>query len=494
MNPDIVLGPPGTGKTTALLDVARRAMSNGVRPEDIGFVSFTRRAAHEGASRVGVPAARLPHWRTIHSAAYRALGLTPGDVLEGRRMLEFGDWAGVELSRNSRERDRGVWVGHRPGDRMVHMENLARVRRVPLRDQYDAYDDDLPWNQVRSLANNLEYYKRQKYLVDYTDMLTRYAESAEPPHLHTLLVDEAQDLSLLQWSCVERMAERAENVVVAGDDDQTIYPWAGAAVDHFIHLPGRVRVLGQSWRVPGEAQAAALEVIGGVLERRPKRWAARPEPGLLERAVGLDAVDFDGEDVLVLARNHLFLEKYAEPLLRREGVFYEISGRLSVDPLLLRAILDWERLRRGERLTAKACRAVLEYTSHMEPARRELPGVDDDAELDMTELVARGLRDQSVWHAALDRLPPEELSYVLAMRTRGEKLNQRPRVRLSTIHGSKGAEADHVVLLTSQTPRVMRESMRDPWSEARVWYVALTRTRRRLTLVRDPTGRRERDL
>jgi superfamily I DNA/RNA helicase len=100
-----------------------------------------------------------------------------------------------------------------------------------------------------------------------------------------------------------------------------------------------------------------------------------------------------------------------------------------------------------------------------------------------------GLQTTAVWHDALDRLPQDEVSYMLAARRSGEKLTAAPRVRLSTIHGSKGGEAEHVVLLAEMAKRTFVEMRDDEDSEARVFYVGATRARSRLTVVESQTER-----
>jgi superfamily I DNA/RNA helicase len=69
------------------------------------------------------------------------------------------------------------------------------------------------------------------------------------------------------------------------------------------------------------------------------------------------------------------------------------------------------------------------------------------------------------------------------MRRRGERLRAKPRVRVSTIHGSKGGEADTVILLADMARRTHQEMEADPDPERRCWYVAVTRARERLSLV-----------
>src|SRR6478609_4599477 len=140
MYPDIVLGPPGTGKTTRLLNKVEAALERGVEPDKIGYVSFTKRAAHEAVSRAverfKIDRQDFRYFRTLHSLCFNALGLSNGDVFEGKKVLEFGRWIGIELT-ETRFSDDGLLIGFTPGDRAMFMENKARVRNVDLREQYE---------------------------------------------------------------------------------------------------------------------------------------------------------------------------------------------------------------------------------------------------------------------------------------------------------------------------------------------------------------------
>lgn len=487
MTPDIILGPPGTGKTETLLAEVERLLGEGLAPEEICYVSFTRRAAREAIVRAGekfgVGEERFRWFRTLHSLCFRVGGYTRGDVLAGRALAEFADWSGVSFTPHRSATWLEGWQGPEMGDRIMHLENLARVQGRPLRDVYDGTEHDLPWSEVRRVAEDLGTFKSARSMVDYTDMLSNFV-AGPPAHLgiRALLVDEAQDLSALQWAVVRRLAEthQLSSFVVAGDDDQAIYEWAGAAVEDFIALDGRARVLHQSWRVPAEVQRVAAEVLGRVERRRPKQWSPRPEPGVVDRAVGFGEVDVGEGDTLILARNHIWLERDVAPILRREGIYFSISGEPSVTQETLSAVRAWESLRRGEQIPAELAR-VLRLWLPPDNRGREVTG-----EQDVIGAAEWGVRATEPWHQALTRMPPDEVSYILAMRTRGEELRGVPRVRLSTIHGSKGGQADHVVVLTDMSRRTSRESEQWPDQEARVWYVAVTRARQRLTIVDRP--------
>ena len=57
------------------------------------------------------------------------------------------------------------------------------------------------------------------------------------PKFKVVFIDEAQDLSPIQWMMYDILKSNAEDVYLAGDDDQAIYAWAGADVDRFIQEP-----------------------------------------------------------------------------------------------------------------------------------------------------------------------------------------------------------------------------------------------------------------
>jgi DNA helicase-2/ATP-dependent DNA helicase PcrA len=491
---EILLGPPGTGKTTRLLREVEIELERGVPPDRIGYVSFTTRAADEARDRAcdrfGLSRSQFPFFSTIHSICFRQLGLSSGDVFEKRYVQEFADYAKVKIT--GRWTEDGTFSGYEVGDRIMFMENLARVRGVPLRELYNKDDDGIRWSQVDKVSRELVHFKQTKGLLDYTDMLEQFSKSGIEVPLEVLLVDESQDLSWRQWQVVEKLRARARRTVVAGDDDQAIYRWAGADVEHLINLEGEVEVLGQSWRVPRAVQAAAQRIVSRISRRREKEWAPREAEGEVEHTSTFKEVDVGEGTALVLARNTYILSEVVEPELRRQGVIYEREGRPSVSRARLDAIRAWEQLRAGEAIMVSQARHVYEQMSSgtgVARGHKTLPGFDDpDAYVGMGDLKKRGgLLTDAVWYEAMDRMPDKE--YIRAARHRGEKLQAQPRVRLSTIHGAKGAEADHVVLLKEMARRTHHEMKFWPDDEARVWYVGVTRAKDRLTVVESPTAR-----
>jgi DNA helicase-2/ATP-dependent DNA helicase PcrA len=493
--PDIVLGPPGTGKTTTLLGVLREELAAGTPPDRIGFVTFTRRAAQEAQARVlaefGLTKKDTPYFRTLHSLAMRASGLSGNNILQGEKVSAFAEWIGEEI--RGRVSVDGTWSGYARGDRLMFMVNLARIRRVPLRTLYEETHDDLDWVAVDRFDRALRDYKLELGLHDFSDMLERAVARGVPPALDVLLVDEAQDQSLLQWDVVYWLARGCRRVVVAGDDDQGIFAWAGADSDTLIDMPGRARVLAQSYRVPRAVQAVANGVIGRVQHRRPKQWQPREQEGTVRWVRDLAAAGLEGESVMVLARNRHQLDPI-EQELRAAGIMYEREDQPSVKCSVLDAIVTWERLRRGEAQRVGAVvtgpYAQMSVGVGVRRGQKKLPNFAPERLVSLEDLKSEGgLLREDPWHAALDQLPAADRIYIQRCRRNKERLTTAPRVRLSTIHGSKGGEADRVILLTDMAPRTWRESHANPDAERRVLYVGMTRAREELCLIKPTTSR-----
>ena len=84
----IILGPPGTGKTTTLLNLVDQFIQDGIRPKQIGYFSFTKKAATEAATRAadkfGLDIENdLAFFRTLHSYAFNQLGMTKEKLKTG---------------------------------------------------------------------------------------------------------------------------------------------------------------------------------------------------------------------------------------------------------------------------------------------------------------------------------------------------------------------------------------------------------------------------
>lgn len=498
MNPNLttIFGPPGCGKTTRLLTIINDLLTNRVSPQDIGFITFTKKAAEEAKYRaceqLRLNPEELKWFRTLHSMAFNRLGLTRDQVLSYYDMRQIAKRIGVRLSFKGVDAD-GTVTGLEKGDRLFFMEGLSRIMRKSLQDIWTMFpDDDLPIFELEHFRGTLDKYKKANKKVDYTDMLDLFVQEKPSPKLRYLIIDEAQDLSAIQWDMVEIIAKQCEHVWVAGDDDQAIYNWAGAESWRMSKLNGEKEYLTQSYRVPKKVQKLAMTITDRIRDREEKTYLPREDEGKVEYVGNIAQLDMSKGEWLLLGRNLFLLEKYVE-YCRSMGYVYDSRIGEQVKNESLMAVVTWEKLRKGNDVPVKDAVAVYNMMSvsigYTYGAKTKLKKEQQDRPIEIEELQnSFGLATTEIWHKALAKLPPEDAEYFLAARKNGEKLLSEPRIKINTIHGVKGGQADNVVLSLDMAQRTFNESEEDPDSEARVWYVGATRAKQNLYILLPETN------
>jgi DNA helicase-2/ATP-dependent DNA helicase PcrA len=496
----IILGPPGTGKTTQLLKLVDQCMESGILPEEICFVSFTRKAAVEAINRAAEkfnkPHHEFPYFKTLHSMAFKQLGMQRAQVMGFGNWIDIARLLGFSISGRGMSED-GTFAGFEKGDRLLFTENLARVQCTDLRTLWATMpNEDLDILELEQLRDTLAEYKRINAKMDFTDMIAEFNRLKPIPNFKILIVDEAQDLSRIQWNMIDVLAEHAEEVYVAGDDDQSIFRWAGADTDYWINLPGDVRVLDQSYRVPSKIAAVANDIIIRCARRRDKVWKPREELGEVNYIYGVENLDLSQGTWLLLARNGYLLDRYENYCTMQGYLFDSPTGNRLRGPAW-EAVRIWERLRAGKKISIVDVAKVYDFMSIKERVRygskgklKELEKREPGTQLNLEDLKRDwGLLTDSIWHEALDKLSTEDREYFLAALRNGEKVGREPRIKINTIHAVKGGEAENVCIMTDMAIRTYQEMQHNPDDEARVWYVAVTRAKQRLFIIQPQTMR-----
>jgi DNA helicase-2/ATP-dependent DNA helicase PcrA len=243
--PLLVIAGAGTGKTMTLAYRVAHLVIQGVSPERILLLTFTRRAAQEMTRRVesivrqalcgshGPPPAQgiLPWSGTFHAVANRLLrryannlGLDPGFSV-----LDRGDAADLM-------------------DVARHELGLSRKsRRFPKK---DTWDETYPWcadweQELRTLFRHYVERKQKIQALDYDDLLLYWCHLVADSELATeigswfdhVLVDEYQDTNLLQADILNAIKPDGNGVTVVGDDAQSIYSFRAAEVENILNFP-----------------------------------------------------------------------------------------------------------------------------------------------------------------------------------------------------------------------------------------------------------------
>lgn len=477
-NVELILGGPGAGKTTHLLNIVDQELASGIHPREIAFVSFTKAAADEAAMRAadkfGIPREDFPWFRTIHSLAYQRLMLQRDDVLERRDWKAFGDLIGETLS-GRYDQDEVISSGT-PGDVMLRVVDYANTTMLTLEDAWHELAEPVDWFVLKRFEAAYRGFKADLGKIDFTDMLLHYINEGEPLDIKVAVIDEAQDLTKAQWAVVKRAFSRAERVYICGDDDQAIYRWAGADVDYFLGLTDNPTVLPVSHRLPRSVYDMAQVVASRISRRYSKTYEPTDKDGSVVYHLTPESVDLSAEGRwLVLARNRYHLQR-VEQIIRESGHLYSSRGKASVDPNDVSAIRLWEDARETDReISASEVRTLCKAMGMPVPAMREL------AMFKLREVF--GAQVDRPWYDALEGISRNRLDYYMACVRRGERLDSTPRLRVETIHGVKGAEAENVMLMTDISSRTAKGFDINPDTEHRVFYVGVTRAMNSLHIV-----------
>jgi len=305
------------------------------------------------------------------------------------------------------------------------------------------------------------------------------------PRLEALIIDEAQDLSPLQWRLVEQLALRSQRCFLAGDDDQAIYTWAGADVESFLNFKGQIKVLEQSYRVPAKIHQLANSVVHRIKKRQPKAWRAREETGSIHYYQDWHDVNVAQGDWLILAAANYMLSDMYE-WLKSQGLLFERYGQRSIPESVLTAVIGWERLRKGQEVPFEVVRTVYKYidTRLVKHGHKSLRTADPAALYTLDLLKEKhGLLSTEIWHQALTKIAENQRHYLIAVLRRGTRLTGKVPIKLSTIHAAKGGEADNVLLMGDLTTKFAREYDRNADDVNRLLYVGITRAKQTLHIV-----------
>jgi DNA helicase-2/ATP-dependent DNA helicase PcrA len=474
----LVLGGPGCGKTTRLLQLVTEELASGTPPERIAFVAFTRAAATEARERakaIGMPEDRLTWFRTIHSLAYQCLGLTRDEVMDRGDWKEFARIVGEPINERNRATLERYAGNASRGDKMLRVVDYAATTMMSLPDSFQLLGEGFTWHEVKRFDDALRSFKGSVAKLDFSDMILTYIAEGEPIDVKVAIIDEAQDLTMSQWKLVERAFSRAERVYVGGDDDQSIYYWAGADTKRFLSLDAAREVLPVSHRLPPNIHAYSQQIARRISARYEKNFKARDgDDGVIEwhQAPG-DIWINRHESWLLLARNGYLLADW-EAHVRSQGLPYTTREGDAIKPEEREAILNWTWMagHRESVAPAKTIRAFCALAERPRPSLKEF----------QTYHVRDFLDNMQPWHRVFSAIPRDRCEYYLACMMRGTFIAES-RIRIETIHGVKGAEADNVALRTDISWRTAEAMAVEADPEHRVFYVGVTRARKALHLV-----------
>jgi DNA helicase-2/ATP-dependent DNA helicase PcrA len=364
--PALVIAGAGSGKTRTLTYRVAYLMENGILPQHILLLTFTNKAAREMLDRVGsiITADLMGLWGgTFHSIGNRILrrhpaeaGFAPGfSIMDREDSVDMLD--GVIATLGFDPKEKRFPKGEVLSDVLSFQLNTGRKLDDVLVEKYPHF---LEFSEhFADVRKRYEARKKKANALDFDDLLEKTVtllkgNAAVAEHYQRqfqfILVDEYQDTNHLQNDFIEMLAARHHNVMVVGDDAQSIYSWRGADFRNILEFPKRhagakIYKIETNYRSVPEVLELANAVIAPNEHQFEKHLVAVREgggmkPALVPLADSQQQAQFVAQRILELHEEGVGLEEMAvlyrahfhsmelQMELTRRGVPFEITSGL----------------------------------------------------------------------------------------------------------------------------------------------------------------------
>lgn len=506
-----VFGPPGTGKTTWMLNRLENIIDEGVDVGRIAYLTFSVSAREEAKSRA---LERLPlvspdkfkYFKTIHGICFSEMDIGRQHVMQTDDYLDFAKYCGTHFSQDyTDELDQtGTPFGWSTsiGNAYMNIRQLAAATMMEPTSQkfMDAWwPEDVNVDSFKQIMMRYEEYKQDKIKFDFVDMLHMFMKSGSSLPVTHVFVDEAQDLSELQWFIVEIFCRNAKQLYLAGDDDQAIYSFIGASQYGFLDREAdETIVLDKSYRLRSNIWKFANRIISQVGRRQAKIVSTRSDGGSVNWW-GLSPEELveriDLNDVLIISPTNIQLARIQSRLEER-GVSHTYKGKSPAEAAMTETFYWYHRARKGDSIPIlQAARLLRILKLEAAKAMTEQARLTSGDFISKAVLTGHGVRwiagrDSCTYVSTRNSHVRTNLSaFDIALKSQNiEAMLEKPRVRLTTYHGSKGLEANSVILLTDCSKPAVDYADKNPDYERRLAYVGVTRAKEELHIAQPQTN------
>mgnify|MGYP003113021140 FL=1 len=520
--PIVVIGPPGTGKTTFILNKIEEYIQQEVKIDEIAFFSFSNKAVDEAkqraADRFKIPANQLENFSTLHSFALRQMSLTREYI------MSKNDWRNISnvlrININVSNDDDSFFNSY--DEKYIHLIEKAKRRDISLDDAWAMFAQDIVKHKLDYIAKGLQEYKDYGYenftdgvtgfmvkdvgpKKDFTDLIADYVKSDRAKQFKVVFFDEAQDMSTIQWKMAEKIWKAAETSYIAMDPNQAIYTWADADVSKALEVKENAKeliVLDESKRVPRKVWEVVNRVEEQINNSEDIEWRPAQRDGQVEFIRNVYHLDMSKGSWLIMARTRSIREDLEEMLVKK-NVFFRVKMRdnkyrYSIKSQERNAILTWKDLTIYKNsVSLKMIENMYKvlgkdfvtrgYKKIVSEQRKALPDKKDSFDELKNDYGLVADINQS-WVEVMTTLNTETRAYLENLESRGEDIGKEPRITLSTIHQQKGGEAENVIVSLDIGKMAYDDYKKNPVNEHRLFYVAFSRAKENLYIM-TPTSR-----
>lgn len=380
--PYLIIAGAGTGKTQTLVYRVARLIELGYDPSSILLLTFTRKAARQMMNRASIlldDRCGKISGGTFHSYANlilrkyaRAISLDPQFTI-----LDQGDSQdAINLIRNKS----GLVIKDK---RFPNKQTLNKIFSLSVntgKSLEEIIGEDYPhflydFDAIKKIHEMFNSYKRKNNLLDYDDLLIYFREflnsdsAAKHSFLNTInfiMVDEYQDTNKLQADIVLGLTLKKQNIMVVGDDAQSIYAFRGASFKNIMEFPKlfpetKIIMIEENYRSTQSILDFANRVYEQATEKYEKFLFTKRKSGLLpnivaasneklqsrfivEKILDLREEGKNLRDIAILFRSSFFSFDLELELTKANIPFVKFGGMKFVEASHIKDVLGFLRI------------------------------------------------------------------------------------------------------------------------------------------------------
>jgi superfamily I DNA/RNA helicase len=394
-----ILGGPGCGKTTKILNILREYFSKGLLPQDVLMIGFANATVTNlrlrAQKELNFSEKQAESIKTIHK--YCKDSIDHYEIFNQRVKKEFlkklktdpDNWIMLDDSAFDRKDEETVgWseaenkklglifslIGNARHDVLARSLYYNNKKESVIEKILDYSDKQKNFNYSKLTRSEIKYcyqqltnFKKQNNVIDFEDML----EKALAPNIifdnyKVVMVDEVQDLSWLEWRVIAKLGKTTEEMYLVGDDDQSVFGWKGSDSRIFQKWPCKkenIKILPITHRLPQKIYRLATHIVHQINHRLGNEYDCKKSyEGKLDFLH--DTGEFDpiidiDSNLIMCARTWQNCHGYIR-YLKDRGIIWKEKSRsvesrgslISSFPKRPRSIIDnWNKLKKGQAIT-----------------------------------------------------------------------------------------------------------------------------------------------
>ena len=558
-----ILGGPGCGKTTEILKMLKRNFENGMHFDQVLMIGFAKatvenlqdRAINDKTLSLFLTEKQAQSIKTIHKfckdhlSQFQIFNESAKKTFKDLIKTDPDNWPkladtnydGTDLIAVGWTEEHDKKFGsimnlislakHSLGfEKAIKINGEYKIVKDPLQRIFHFYDEDPSYSRVRFKRPEISYvyknitrFKNHYQMIDFDDMLEKsLVKNIEFKPYKLVLVDEAQDLSKLEWQVISKIARNTEELVLVGDDDQSIYGWKGSNAKIFQRWPCKkecVRSLPKTYRLPPAVYKVVMKIQGEIQDRLGTKFECDPNKegsfGFIDSLRVLANSINSKSDVIMCARTNNLAKNFKNFCIDYGLIFKEknyaydrgTSFRTIFEQEDRKELIKaWETLQSGGliqgkqylKMVKKLQPGLIEHGKKgaLEHADTQPPELQDpDLYLSFEDIKNKYYFQGDINCKWFEILKFETDSVLFRdnnhlneyLRTCWERdPNLESNIKIAPIHSVKGMEADIVIVDSNWGPQSLKSynsgSRKQEDEETRVSYVATSRPRKHLMI------------